>query len=82
MPWILFYNGDWTWVKMVDKPKEEIRNTLKQRWGARFGRRKLAWYIEQHVPEERLVEVLGEPIGVVRDRPPTKTWDYCLGLAQ
>jgi len=82
MQWIYFLDRDWTWAKFDDKPPEEIRNTMKERWEARWGRKKEAWYIQKEVSPVEMTEVLGQPLGVVEGRAPTSTWRYCMEIVQ
>ncbi|MCP4590771.1 MAG: hypothetical protein GY842_08500, partial [bacterium] len=52
------YDRDWTWVHFDDKPPEPIREALKQAFGARWGRRRQAWYIRRRVEVEAIAQAL------------------------
>jgi hypothetical protein len=81
MEYIIFLDRNWTWLKFPGKPSEWERDAIKS-IGARWGRKKVAWYIQREVEPSVISKLLGkEPLGVVEGRAPTKTWDYCLTLA-
>lgn len=42
------YEHDWTWIAFSAKPDEAVRTALKG-MGARWSKRRSAWYIQQHV---------------------------------
>jgi hypothetical protein len=47
-PYTVTYDRDWTWVRFPAKPPEAVRTALKG-LGARWSRRRCAWYIRQRV---------------------------------
>lgn len=71
----------WTWLKFDGKPPEETRNAIKN-LGFRWGRRKEAWYAREYISPDKIKNVLGEPLGTIDGRAPTKTWRYCMELVQ
>jgi hypothetical protein len=82
MPYIVFHHSftedeldGWTWLKWPAIPPEDDRTVIKDRYQARFSRKRLAWYIKQYVPAERLAEVLGQDAeGVIVGQRPIKRW--------
>ncbi|MBN2391649.1 MAG: hypothetical protein JXR84_13070 [Anaerolineae bacterium] len=42
------HERDWTWIQFPEKPGEGVRTTLKG-MGARWSKRRSAWYIRQHI---------------------------------
>ena len=54
------HDRDWTWVRFADKPPEPIREALKDNFGARWSRRRQAWYIRKHVEADAIAQVIGD----------------------
>lgn len=52
------HDRDWTWLRFADKPPESIREILKSRLGARWSRKRQAWYVKQHVDADVIAHVL------------------------
>jgi hypothetical protein len=52
------HDRSWTWIRFADKPSEAVRQALKQQLGARWGRRRKAWYIKAHVEAETIIAVI------------------------
>jgi hypothetical protein len=52
------YDRDWTWVRFASKPSEAVREALREQLGARWGRRRRAWYIKEHVEVETIVAII------------------------
>lgn len=82
--YIVFHDRNWTWIKFPGVPSEDIRTAIKERFGARWGRKKVAWYIKDViVPLSDIAEAIGSAaLGLVEGRAPTKTWEYCMQLIQ
>jgi hypothetical protein len=49
---------EWTWVRFGSKPSEAVREALREQLGARWGRRRRAWYIKEHVEAETIIAVI------------------------
>lgn len=45
------HERDWTWITFDQKPPEDVRETLKNKYSARFSGKRQAWYICEHIEE-------------------------------
>ena len=61
------HERDWTWVKFGAKPSPEICELLNKTWGARFSRKRLAWFITRSVAADSIFKSL-----IVESRPPAE----------
>lgn len=52
------YDRNWTWVRFDSKPSEAVREALREQLGARWGRRRRAWYIKEPVEAETIIAVI------------------------
>ena len=52
------YDRDWTWIAFSAKPAESIRTALRT-LGARWSRRRTAWYIRERVTTETIQGAIG-----------------------
>lgn len=52
------HDRDWTWISFAEKPDEPIREALKTNFGARWSRRRTAWYIRERVPAGDIMAAL------------------------
>lgn len=52
------YERDWTWIAFPTKPDEAMRTAMKG-IGARWSKRRSAWYIQEHVEVEEVSRVVG-----------------------
>jgi len=52
------HDRNWTWLHFSAKPAEAIREALKARLGARWSRKRQAWYVKQHVDDDVIAHVL------------------------
>ncbi|MBN1887237.1 MAG: hypothetical protein JW850_04585 [Thermoflexales bacterium] len=52
------YERNWTWVKFPAKPGPDVLERLRAA-GARWGRRRMAWYIQRHLSEEEVAALVG-----------------------
>jgi len=57
-PFTVEHERDWTWIMFAAKPEEAVRMTLKGN-GARWSKRRSAWYLQRHVEEETVRNWLG-----------------------
>jgi hypothetical protein len=52
------HDREWTWIRFASKPSEAVREALREQLGARWGRRRRAWYIKEHVEAETIIAVI------------------------
>jgi hypothetical protein len=52
------HDRDWTWIWFDSKPAEAVREALKRAFGARWGRRRQAWYIRRRVEADAIAQAL------------------------
>jgi hypothetical protein len=53
------HEGDWTWITFATKPDEATREILKAQLGARWSKKRDAWYITNRVETAAIFEALG-----------------------
>jgi hypothetical protein len=52
------HDREWTWIQFASKPAGAVREALWEQLGARWGRRRRAWYIKEHVAAETIIAVI------------------------
>ncbi|MGD9101263.1 MAG: hypothetical protein PVF45_12355 [Anaerolineae bacterium] len=52
------YDRDWTWLHFDAKPPEPIREALKRTFGARWSRKRRAWYIRRRVEADAVAQAI------------------------
>lgn len=56
--WIVFHEGDWTWILFKDTPSEDVRDALKSVLKARWASKRGAWYVRRWVGREEIATAI------------------------
>ncbi len=76
----LSFEGDWSWVQFEQKPAADVLTALKS-GGARWGKKRQAWYFKRRIDEQWLDRLLGAAQPVTEKSEPDKSENEAPAMA-